>query len=230
MTGPHDDTIALLRDAATRHTGSGQVNLAEVLRAGAARRHRQAARRAAGVTALSTASVVAAIVVGTAALGGSNNVTPAREDQPDDAATDALALLGRPGTEEDPIPTINSGDEDDTSPYGVVPDSSRLVTAVDGVGHYAAFNDDGDICIAVHLQAQSHVATGCANPQRFNAVGVWVQASNYSGADVTGLLLPDNLNDPDPGQIPQLLERAGLQPSDDYALLAPNLVATMRND
>jgi len=229
MTGPHDDTIALLRDAASRHTGSGHVELCEVVRAGAARRHRQAARRAAGVAALSTAGVVVAVVLGTAALGGSGNVAPAGVDRPEDVATAALALLGRPGTEDDQIPTINIGDEDETSPYGVIPDTSRLVTAVDGVSYYAAVNDHGDICIAIQLQNQGQVATGCADPQRFNHQGVWVNTSNDSGADVTGLLLPDSLDDPDPGQIPQLVERAGLQVSDDVTLLAPNLLAAARS-
>ena len=181
------------------------------------------------MAALSTAGVVAAVVLGTAALGGSDSVAPASEDRPEDAATAALALLGRPGAEDDQIPTINVGDKEEASPYGVVPDSSRLVVAVDGVSYYAAVNDDGDICIAIYLQAQRQVATGCADPQRFSDQGVWVNLANDSGADVTGLLLPDSLDDPDPGQIPQLIERAGLQASDQHTLLAPNLLSAARN-
>lgn len=146
---------------------------------------------------------------------------------PTEGAVQALALLGTAAVSDDRLPTF--GDEDETSGAGELsPGSARLIATVDSIGYFAGASVEGEVCIAVHLDLQ--VASSCTDLDRFSVHGVWVGGSNYLGYDVTALLLPDHLSDPDPGDVPHVLERAGIDATDGYEVLAPNLVAEARTN
>lgn len=226
MTARHEDTIGLLRAAAAGQPADSGVKLDDVLRNGSARRARQAHRRTAGLTALGTACVVAAAVMATAVLTGPDTPRPADQDPSQDAAVKALALLARPATTDDQIPTFDDVESEDTEadpdPTVITPATARLLTTAEDVSYYAGTNTNGEVCLAVFIEIQ--VSSSCADLDRFAEQGVWVSGANYLGYDVTALLLPDRQSSPSPEQFPELLERAGLNAPETYVAVAPNLI------
>lgn len=225
MTDHDHDAVLALRQAADQHRYRGTVDVADVVRSGARRRREQARHRTVVAAALTTAGVVAGVMVsvGVAVGPGRQAIGPSGPQEP----VAVLALLARPPVADDEIPAVNESVAAEEEPYDMVRDSTRLVAEADGVGYYAGISPRGEVCVLVHLQAQSQVASSCAPPERFDEVGVWVNASNYSGTDVTGLLLPDRLREPAPADLPDILERAGTGAQEEATLPAPNLVTVV---
>ena len=176
--------------------------------------------------ALSTACVVAAVMVGVSVVAGPGRGDAARPSGPEGPSA-ALSVLARPAVAADEIPAVNDTAATEAEPYGMVAGSTRLVAEADRVGYYAAISPDGEICVLVHLQAKSQVASSCAPPRRFDEMGVWVTTSVSSQIEVTGLLLPDRLADAAREDADGVLEDAGAGAEGDARPLAPNLIAVL---
>lgn len=225
MTDHDHAAVLALRQAADQHRYQGTVDVADVVRSGARRRREQVRHRNLVVAALTTAGVVAGVIVsvGVTVGPGRQAIGPSGPQEP----VAALSLLARPPVADDEIPAVNDSVTEEAEPYGVVRGSTRLVVEADGVGYYAGLSPRGEVCVLVHLQAQSQVASSCAPPERFDDTGVWVTTSNDSGIEVTGLLLPDRLAEPAPEDLDGLRQRAGAGAQGEATLPAPNLLAVV---
>lgn len=222
MTDHDHDAVSAFRQAADQDRNQGTVDVEDVMRSGAERRQAATARRTVVAGALTAAAVIAGVGL-TVGPGHGAALGPSGPDDP----VAALSLLARPPVAGDDIPAVDDSVTDEAGPYGMVAGSTRLVVEDDGVGYFAGVDPQGEVCLLVHLQAQSQVASSCAPPERFGDTGVWVSTSDDSGIAVTGLLLPDRLTESAAGDLDDLRERAGIGADGETRLLAPNVLAVV---
>jgi hypothetical protein len=220
------------RAYAADHSGV-EIDVAAVMRGGEVRRRHRRNASTAAVAAGGSLAFVLATVIGTNALEPPTTVAPVASEVD---ATDLLAVLARPQADADQmLPEYT--DDDVLDDRSILPSSTRLITAVDGVDYYAGTSKEHDVCIGVDSPETG--GSSCVPLAEFEATGVWVTSSGDTyppsrGADFvhTTLLLPDNLSITDGTDPAELVERAKI-PSEfvvgNIEVFGPNLIV-MRQD
>lgn len=215
------------RTYAAEHSGV-EIDVDAVMRRGEIRRRHRRNASAAAIAAGGSLAVVLATFLGGAALEPPTTGSPAAGEVD---ATELLAVLAWPQTDDDQM-LPEYADDDVLEDRSILPSSTRLITAVDGVGYYAGTSKGGDVCIGVDSPETG--GSSCVPLAEFKETGVWVTSSGGETyppgpADFvhTTLLLPDRMSITDGTDPAELVERAKI-PAEfavgDIEVLTPNLI------